>query len=41
MQERVKRYYDLDVVDTAYAGIYQQYCDAPSSRGALINSYVR
>jgi glycosyltransferase involved in cell wall biosynthesis len=41
MQERVKRYYHLDVVDTAYARIYQQYCHAPSSRGALINSHVR
>jgi glycosyltransferase involved in cell wall biosynthesis len=30
MQERVKRYYDLNVVDDAYATIYRRHMDAPS-----------
>jgi glycosyltransferase involved in cell wall biosynthesis len=29
MQERVKRYYDLPVVDSAYARIYRRYMEAP------------
>jgi len=32
MQERVKRYYDLDVVDDAYAAIYRRHRDAPARR---------
>jgi polysaccharide biosynthesis protein PelF len=32
MQQRVQRYYDLGVVDAAYATIYQRYRDAPSPR---------
>ena len=34
MQERVRRYYDLNVVDDAYATIYRRHIDAPSQRGA-------
>jgi len=30
MQERVKRYYDLNVVDDAYATIYRRHIEAPS-----------
>lgn len=30
MQERVKRYYDLNLVDDAYATIYRRHMDAPS-----------
>jgi hypothetical protein len=30
MQERVKRYYDLNVVDDAYATIYRRHMEAPS-----------
>jgi glycosyltransferase involved in cell wall biosynthesis len=30
MQERVKRYYDLNLVDDAYATIYQHYIEAPA-----------
>jgi polysaccharide biosynthesis protein PelF len=30
MQERVKRYYDLNVVDDAYAAIYRHHMDVPS-----------
>ena len=30
MQERVRRYYDLNVVDDAYATIYRRHIDAPS-----------
>jgi polysaccharide biosynthesis protein PelF len=30
MQERVKRYYDLNVVDEAYATIYRRHMEAPS-----------
>jgi glycosyltransferase involved in cell wall biosynthesis len=30
MQERVRRYYDLNVVDDAYARIYRRHIDAPS-----------
>jgi polysaccharide biosynthesis protein PelF len=30
MQERVRRYYDLDLVDDAYATIYRRHIDAPS-----------
>jgi glycosyltransferase involved in cell wall biosynthesis len=30
MQERVKRYYDLNLVDDAYATIYRHYIQAPS-----------
>ena len=30
MQERVKRYYDLDLVDAAYSTIYRRHMDAPS-----------
>jgi polysaccharide biosynthesis protein PelF len=32
MQERVKRYYDLNVVDDAYAAIYRRHIDAPSQQ---------
>jgi glycosyltransferase involved in cell wall biosynthesis len=31
MQERVRRYYDLNLVDEAYAAIYRRYKDAPSN----------
>jgi glycosyltransferase involved in cell wall biosynthesis len=34
MQQRVGRYYDLPVVDDAYAGIYRQHMQAPSQRAA-------
>ncbi len=34
MQERVKRYYDLDMVDDAYATIYRRYTDASPQRVA-------
>ena len=34
MQERVKRYYDLDLVDTAYSTIYHRHMDAPSLAAA-------
>ena len=34
MQERVKRYYDLDVVDDAYATIYRRHMNAPSQEVA-------
>jgi polysaccharide biosynthesis protein PelF len=34
MQERVKRYYDLPVVDSAYARIYRRYMEAPLQRVA-------
>jgi glycosyltransferase involved in cell wall biosynthesis len=34
MQQRVGRYYDLPVVDDAYAGIYRQHMQAPSQRTA-------
>jgi polysaccharide biosynthesis protein PelF len=34
MQERVKRYYDLNVVDDAYATIYRRYMDAPAQQVA-------
>jgi glycosyltransferase involved in cell wall biosynthesis len=34
MQERVKRYYDLNVVDDAYATIYRRHIDAPSQQVA-------
>jgi len=34
MQERVKRYYDLDLVDNAYATIYRRHKDAPSRKVA-------
>ncbi len=34
MQERVKRYYDLNVVDDAYATIYRRHMDAPSQQVA-------
>ncbi len=30
MQERVKRYYDLNVVDDAYAAIYRRHLEAPA-----------
>jgi hypothetical protein len=30
MKERVKQYYDLKLVDDAYATIYQHHRDAPS-----------
>ena len=30
MQERVKRYYDLNLVDDAYATIYRHHRDAPA-----------
>jgi glycosyltransferase involved in cell wall biosynthesis len=30
MQERVKRYYDLNLVDAAYAAIYRRHKEAPS-----------
>jgi glycosyltransferase involved in cell wall biosynthesis len=30
MQERVKRYYDLNLVDDAYAAIYRHHIEAPS-----------
>jgi polysaccharide biosynthesis protein PelF len=32
MQQRVKRYYDLDTVDDAYATIYRRHMEAPSRR---------
>ena len=32
MQERVKRYYDLNLVDDAYATIYRRHMDAPSQQ---------
>jgi glycosyltransferase involved in cell wall biosynthesis len=34
MQQRVKRYYDLNVVDDAYATIYRRHIEAPSRRVA-------
>jgi len=34
MQERVKRYYDLDLVDAAYAAIYRRHRDAPARKVA-------
>jgi glycosyltransferase involved in cell wall biosynthesis len=34
MQERVKRYYDLNLVDEAYATIYRRHMDAPSPAAA-------
>ncbi len=34
MQERVKRHYHLEIVDGAYATIYQRYMEAPSQRVA-------
>jgi polysaccharide biosynthesis protein PelF len=34
MQQRVRRYYDLPIVDDAYAGIYRQHMQAPSQRVA-------
>jgi glycosyltransferase involved in cell wall biosynthesis len=34
MQERVKRYYDLDLVDAAYSTIYHRQMDAPSLAAA-------
>jgi glycosyltransferase involved in cell wall biosynthesis len=30
MQQRVKRYYDLNIVDDAYATIYRRHTEAPS-----------
>jgi glycosyltransferase involved in cell wall biosynthesis len=30
MQARVKRYYDLNVVDDAYAAIYRRHIEAPA-----------
>jgi glycosyltransferase involved in cell wall biosynthesis len=34
MQERVRRYYDLNLVDDAYATIYRRHIDAPSQQVA-------
>jgi glycosyltransferase involved in cell wall biosynthesis len=34
MQERVKRYYDLQMVDSAYAHIYRRYMEAPAQQVA-------
>ena len=34
MQERVKRYYDLNIVGDAYATIYRRHIDAPSQQVA-------
>lgn len=34
MQERVRRYYDLSIVDDAYATIYRRHIDAPSQQVA-------
>ncbi|HEY7247178.1 MAG TPA: GT4 family glycosyltransferase PelF [Xanthobacteraceae bacterium] len=34
MQQRIKRYYDLPVVDDAYAGIYQRHMQAPAQQVA-------
>jgi hypothetical protein len=34
MQERVKRYYDLPVVDAAYAHIYRRYIEAAARQVA-------
>jgi hypothetical protein len=30
MQQRVKRYYDLNIVDDSYAAIYRRHMAAPS-----------
>jgi glycosyltransferase involved in cell wall biosynthesis len=32
MQQRVKRYYDLSMVDEAYSDMYRRYCDLPSQQ---------
>ena len=34
MQERVKRYYDLNLVDDAYATIYRHHMEAPARKVA-------
>jgi glycosyltransferase involved in cell wall biosynthesis len=34
MQQRIKRYYDLPVVDEAYARMYRRYTQAPSQQVA-------
>jgi hypothetical protein len=34
MQERVKRYYDLPVVDAAYANIYRSHIEAAARQVA-------